>query len=79
MVQMVLKALTAPRALMAIMLMALNGHSANGSNGNYTNAAIGISTNGHNRIDGDAVANSGFFLIECGNESLKLPWRGVGP
>jgi hypothetical protein len=21
----------------------------------------------------------GFFLIECGNESLKLPWRGVGP
>jgi hypothetical protein len=42
--------------------MALNGHSANGSNGNYTNAAIGISTNGHNRIDGDAVANSGVFL-----------------
>jgi hypothetical protein len=27
-----------------------------------TSAAIGISTNGHNRIDGDAVANSGVFL-----------------
>jgi hypothetical protein len=61
MVQMVLKALTAPRALMAIMLMALNGHSANGSNGNYTNAAIGISTNGHNRIDGRSYFLTSFF------------------
>ena len=37
-------------------------NGALGVNGNNANAAIGISSHGHNGLNGDAVANTGVFL-----------------